>query len=293
MQMKKVLIILFIFSFFFPLSAIKAQTTSNAGFVSSNNIWYSKDPFQEGDKVGIYTLVFNPDSRPLSGTVVFFDNQLVLGTKDFNVTANGVVEIHINWIATVGEHVIFGRIENSRFLTSDGKYEDAYLVENETTKSSRTIEAKVVPSIPETTTSIGTNTKANSNNPNPNTSSSASGFIQNVGNAVAENTPTFIKQPVSSASNVSEKFIQSSGSSLENKKQEISKEIKALDPSKGTTAKETSQNKLEKPFKYVGLFFYTLASYIFNSKFLFYGILILLVFFLLRFIWRKIHPKRY
>ena len=61
------------------MQKILAQS-SNTGFVPGN-IWYSKDPFEEGDKVKIYTFIFNPDSRELSGTVIFFDKTVLLGKK--------------------------------------------------------------------------------------------------------------------------------------------------------------------------------------------------------------------
>ena len=284
-MVRKFLIVLFILLSFSPLSKINAQTTtSNAGFASANNIWYSEDPFQEGDNVGIYTLVFNPDDKELSGTVVFFDKDVVLGTKDFKVTANGVEGIHINWIATVGSHTIFGRIQNAKFLTSDKTYIDAYLAQNETTKSSRTVLTKIVPVSP---SPITTDSNSNANGTN-------SGIIQNVAGAIKSEIPTSIIQPVSSASNALEKFRTSSGSSLTKTKDKIKDEIKALDNNKNpsnSNSKNASQDKIFKPFKYVELFFLSLFSFIFKSQILFYGILLLLTFFILRFIWRKIFKK--
>src|SRR5438552_250675 len=110
--MRKFWAILVLLFFLMPVGAL-AQ--SNAGFIPSN-IWYSKDPFEEGDKIKIYTLIFNPDSRQLSGTVSFFDQDNLLGKKTFTVTAKGVKDIAIDWMATVGSHKIYAKIESAQFL---------------------------------------------------------------------------------------------------------------------------------------------------------------------------------
>ena len=281
--MRKALIILSALLFLLTISGLRSQTaTTNAGFVSSNNIWYSIDPFEEGQNVGIYTLVFNPDSRELSGTVVFFDSSTVLGTKDFKVPANGVEEIHINWRATAGTHTIFGRIENARFLISSGKYEDAYLSQNETSKSSRTVLEKVVQKTNEESTDSNSNSALSSN-----TDNISSGLIQKIEKVVKEKTPDFVSKPINATSNAIEKVGNNISTSSETKKKEISKEIKDSATIK-TSDKTAESKKILKPLKYMELFFYTLLSFIFSNKIIFYGILLLILFFIIRFIWHKI-----
>ena len=95
MTQKKFLIFLFL-TLLFPINKISAEI-ANVGFIP-DNIWYSKDPFFEGDKIKIYTLIFNPDGRELSGTVSFFDKTILLGKKDFRVSGNGVKDISIDMI---------------------------------------------------------------------------------------------------------------------------------------------------------------------------------------------------
>jgi hypothetical protein len=53
------------------------------------------------------------------------------------------------------------------------------------------------------------------------------------------------------------------------------------------TNTETS-NKILKPFKYAELFLIKVFSIIFNSKILFYGLIIFIIFLTLRFFWRLI-----
>lgn len=253
------------------MQKISAQS-SNTGFVSGN-IWYSKDPFEEGDKIKIYTLIFNPDSKQLSGTVNFFDNTVLLGKKDFSVAANASSAISISWTATAGDHSIFGKIENAKFLLENGNYQTVSLVENQTEKSLRTVPKKIIPKPADTT--INT------------TSTSVSD--------IAGKIPTFITGPIISAAGGLETFRNNLNTTTNDKKEAIQKEIKALDNSnlvvglsKGNATIKTDTNPLLKPFKYVEIFFLSIFSFILNNKIIFYGILIVVVFFILRFIWKKI-----
>jgi len=142
MTRKKILWLVILLLCLLPVFKIQAQD-SNAGFVPGN-IWYSPDPFEEGDKIKIYTVLFNPDAREFSGTVIFFDKTTFLGKKDFKVGARSVLDVSIDWTVSVGEHVIFAKIENAKFLISAGKYEEVYLLGNQTEESERTVKKKII-----------------------------------------------------------------------------------------------------------------------------------------------------
>ncbi len=269
MSLKKFGIILFLIFSLLPVQKIFAQN-ANTGFVPAN-IWYSKDPFEEGDKIKIYTLIFNPDTRQLSGTVNFFDNTVLLGKKDFTVAANATNAVSVSWTVTAGDHSIFGEIENAKFLVSAGNYQAVSLTENQTQKSSRTVSKKIVP---------GT-TDANSVSQIGNNISSLVSDVK----SIAEKTPSSITEPITSAVNTLEEFRTNTNIASDNKQGEIKNEIKALDNAKTPANSTTAPSSLLKPFKYVELFFFSVASFILNNKVLFYGIIILAVFFILRFIW--------
>ena len=275
MNLKKLYFILLLLLCLLPISKIKAET-NNVGFVQAN-IWYSQDPFQEGDKIKIYTLVFNPDKRELSGTVIFFDGTTLLGKKDFSVSANGTKEVHIDWTVTVGSHTIFAKIENAKFLISTGKYETISLDNSQTEKSSRTVSKKII---------------AKNGNLDKDSSSItdivSSGLIQDIEKIVVNNTPAFISKPINDGTDALEKLRVNLISSSEVKKESLKNEIETLNNKNINDKKTTDNNSIQKPLKQVQLFFTTLLSFIFKNKFLFYGILIALVFLIFRFIWQKI-----
>ena len=272
MNFKKFGIVLFLIFSFLPISKALAQTT-NAGFVPGN-IWYSKDPFVEGDKIKIYTLIFNPDTRKFSGTVDFFDNSTLLGTKDFNVAGTSTKDISINWTVTAGDHQIFGQIENAKFLTSTGTYVSASLADNVTSKSSRTVANKLIAQ----NISNGINTVDGAFN-------SAIDSIQNIGSATKSNLPVAISQSATATTNTLDGLRGNIGTTLGNAQAETQKNINNLNDVKDSSKNNTDENYIQKPFEYVELFFLSILGAIFSNKILFYVILILIVLWLLRYLW--------
>ena len=259
---------------------------SNAGFVPAN-IWYSEDPFEEGDKVKIYTVIFNPDSRQLSGSVIFFNNSVFLGKKDFMAEAKSVKDVYLDWTATAGEHSIFGKIENAKFLVSPGKYEEVYLAENETSKSSRTVSKKIIPEAAEAETDTTPSPIFNIVN------ALTSEPLKDIGGIIGNNTPEFIARPALATAGAIEEVRSSTGAALKTKREKIKEDIRALDAKTGEPVSESSSLEAEpsqflKPFKYTELFALALFSTTFNNKFIFYSLLALVVFFLLRYLVKRV-----
>ena len=296
MNFKKIIIISLIIFSIFPLKNIFAQT-NNVGIIPSN-IWYSKDPFEEGDKIKIYTVVYNSDPKELSGSVIFFDNNVFLGKGDFMVSGKSTTDVSIDWTATSGDHDIFAEIQNAKFLISAGKYQDVYLAENKTTESKITVAKKEVATLPNISNISSTITDQITN-----IASSASDITQSIKN----NTPPILVNTMNSTSNVLEKLRTSVGSSLETSKINVQKEIESLNSNEiPQNSSSESSNKIKtatikqndpknfdktgilKPLKYVELFFLTIFSFLFKYKILFYGLIILILFFIIRFIWHLI-----
>jgi len=278
---------------FTPFYITFAQTS--AGFIPGN-IWYSKDPFVEGDNIKIYTLIYNPDARQFSGTVFFFDKTTFLGSKDFSVEGKGLKDVSVDWKVTAGDHLIFGQIQNAKFLESNGISEKVTLVEIKTSESNRNVPKTLTADT--SNTSQGASTDSNSN------------VISNAGNLISQNTPSIVSDTISNISKVAtstisgvENIRNNIGTTTEKQKEKISAEIKNLnsdkisattktkktDSIKTTTPSDTKteQSTIEKPFKYTQLFALSLFSVIFNNKYIFYGLIVLIIFLLARFLVRK------
>ena len=285
MTFKKVGVVLFLIFSLIPFKNAFAQVP-NVGFIPAN-IWYSKDPFVEGDKIKIYTLVYNPDVRELSCTVIFFDSATLLGTKDIKITAKSVKDVSIDWTVTVGDHTIFAKIENAKFLTSTGTYEEVYLAQNQSEESKRSVSKKIITGLPD----------------NIMNSIADSTVVSNVKQLVENNTPAFVTNALDYTTSSLENIRTSADTSLENTKGAVQKEIDTLNKTnsvantKTTNAKQNdvknttsnaNSNIILKPFKYVELFFLTIFSFIFKNTIIFYSLLAIVLFLIIRFIWHLI-----
>jgi len=224
------IIILLIFCLL-PIYKTEAKTT-NAGFVPEN-IWYSKDPLLEGDKVQIYTVVFNPDTRQLSGTVIFFDNNVFLGKKDFIVPPKSVKDVSIAWTVTVGTHSIFGKIENSKFLLPDGKYEEIYLADNETNKSVKIVSKIILPQNKNDDTAT---------EPKNNLINNGIETIQNFGTTVLNTIPASISNPIVTASTKLDDLRNEIEIKLGNEKEITNKQIDVLKKAEISKTNKTETN---------------------------------------------------
>jgi len=257
MRKNRLSIFILLILFVFPLVPVSAQT-SNVGFVPGN-IWYSKDPFALGDNIKIYTLIFNPDSREISGTVSFFNNSILLGKKNFAIPGKGVKDISIDWTVTVGSHIIFAEIENAKFLISKGKYEEVSLAQNKSEESKRSVSPKI------------------------DVTAATEGLVGGVKDMVVENTPPFVTEAIDTTVGVLEEARTAAGTFSDIEKDKVQKQIEGLNK------KETKDEKFPlKPFKYVELFFLTIFSFIFAHKIIFYLLLAFVFYLILRFLWRLI-----
>ena len=89
------------------------STLSNTGFIKSG-LWYSKDPFYSGDKIRIYTIIFNGSDSDLFGDIQFDDNSKLLCTGQVAVASGRTQELWCDWTATSGDHKITAKIINSK-----------------------------------------------------------------------------------------------------------------------------------------------------------------------------------
>jgi hypothetical protein len=297
--------VLFLCSVLLPINLYAENT--NVGFVPSN-IWYSKDPFSDGEKIKIYTLLFNQDSRELSGKLSFYNRDTLLGSKNFTLKSQESEVVALEWIVTAGTHTIYARITDAKFLVGSGKYEEINIAQNESEKSQKIVIKKIAPDIKKLESDIKEKVEE------------SVGPIANIEDKIIENTPKVISKPVIAVTSSLDSLRLSGLDYTTNKKEEIQKEINELKAEQEiqnnneqyklvngekTEVKEPAQNatqevaggegekinenksQVNKPLKYLSLFFFTVLSFILNNKIIFYITLIFLVFSILRFIWRK------
>lgn len=274
--MRRIIGLIFILGFLLGVNNVYAQN-QNVGFVKEN-IWYSKDPFVEGDKIKVYTLIFNPEDRQLSGTVNFFDDTLLLGKKDFKLTSQSSQVVSIDWTVTAGTHKIFARIANPQFLISKDKYEDASLKYDETSKSSRTALKNVptpeLPDLKEGFKEALDTTKVT----DP---------IKNLAQKVEDSLPDFLQAPTQVVLGKIENFRETVVGAATEQQEKVEEQLGVIKIAKTPKEEIRSKTSILKPFKYLELFLITLFTVAFENKWIFYSISFLFTVLIFRYIWSR------
>jgi hypothetical protein len=279
--MRKIFFIFVLFFTFFAPHAF-ANVATNTGFIPGQ-IWYSKEPLVEGDTVDIYTAVWNSDINPLSIKVEFYDKNTILGARDVIVASMQLKDVYISWKIISGEHVISAKIISSSIIASGKK-------ENITVGNNITLEDKQF--VPVTIkTSDGKQT-------------TASDIIQNgidqVGSKISDILPVSVSESISNSLGTVDEFRDSNFIKVNAAKVATQKELDSLNPnstndSKSQVSSKTTSKPLEdatqKPIAYIKLFILSVLSFILGNKIAFYGLSAIIVFLILRAIYRKIRNR--
>ncbi|MEI6296663.1 MAG: hypothetical protein WCO84_03395 [bacterium] len=96
-----------------PVSFAAETSLPNTGFIKSG-IWFSKDPFYAGEKIRIYTILFNGSENDLLGEVDFENNSKSICKGDFALTAGRTQEVWCDWLAVRGNNKITAKIVNPK-----------------------------------------------------------------------------------------------------------------------------------------------------------------------------------
>ncbi|MEK7143280.1 MAG: hypothetical protein AAB756_00445 [Patescibacteria group bacterium] len=274
---KKLLILLFILFFFGSPVTQAEEKIGNAGF-TPGNIWYSKDPFFAGDVVIVHTMVFNSGLDEISGTVEFYDAVTLLGKIPFNISpGGGFKNVTMEWKVNEGYHKIFALIQAPKVMRN-GVANTITLDYYKTNESERFVKAREAKAESATTT--------------------VENYFDEKINFAKEyadkNLPAPISQTVNAVGAALENVRVASKTWVDKKGADVNKNIVKL---KEAETKESALKEkdggitvasLEKPFNYMYALALSAASSVFDSKLFFYGGLLVLIFFVIRFIKRKL-----
>lgn len=108
---------IFLFCLLLTPTLVQAETVP-AG-VADRALWFSKEPFFEGEGITIYTLLFNSGTNQLSGTLTLSDGTTTIAAKTFTVVGGGASSVvAFPWKVTGGSHVFSAAITSKEFLTT-------------------------------------------------------------------------------------------------------------------------------------------------------------------------------
>lgn len=272
--------IFIIFSIILSLPArVLAIETNNTGFISES-VWFSEEELVLGESVNIYTALFNNSSSVLEGSVTFFDKDVVLGVKTFSIPEKSVRDVKQSWIVTSGDHEMYASLSV--------KQTSIELGEKITKPIEFTIQAPIVPE----------------KDPVTGEAAEILSDVDNIQEKIIDSIPPEVSDKLESSLSGVESFRVETSSNIEEKKdakQEVVDNLKSL-PEKdsvdleigledGKTNVDVKSTPLDTPLAYAGLFFYTILSYIFKSTIIFYGLCIILIFLVLRAIYRAMRRR--
>ena len=276
--------IYFILVYFIFTPSVYALDLTATGFIPGQ-IWYSKDSFVEGDSVDIHTAVWNNNSYPLSVRVQFYDGNVLLGYRDVSIPSLQLKDVSINWKVTSGDHSISAKIISPVIMSSSGE-ETAVLVHTLTGTDN-----KFIPILISTA------------NGQPATSSDIiQSQIDKATSSLSSILPDSVSNPLTSNLGVVDNFRASTSKTINDIKNQTQSKIDALNKQDSansvskkvngkvvvTPNKAGTTDATEKPIAYIKLFFLGVLSFVFGSKIIFYLLIVLVLFYIIRGIFRKI-----
>ena len=274
---KSFLAIIFLFYFALALPSY-AELSNNSGFISGQ-IWYSKDILKEGETVNIHTAVWNGEKDQLSVKVEFYDKNVILGVRDITINSLELKDVYVPWKITSGDHTISAKIIYS-ITTVSGEKKNIVLVRNETSDDKKFIPAEIKK---ETNASVGSENKLEEK-------------ALKVGSQISDILPENVNSSIENNFNKLEVLREETLKdvvAIKDKAQEDVNLIKGNNPSAVEILNEKKDVEyiVKKPIAYIKLFLFSILSFIFDNKIIFYGLLIIIIFYLLRYTYRKIRNR--
>jgi hypothetical protein len=278
MMMKKYFLFLLIVLSTVMATQVYAETLASSGFIPGQ-IWYSKAELVEGDTVNIHTAIWNAEKNTLAAKVEFYDKNVILGSRDVILAPSELKDVSVSWKITAGDHVISAKIISS-LATVSGVKEKVVLERIVTSNDRQFVSVQVKDnSLEKTADDKKLQTQIDKTNSEFN-------------NIVPEKVST----QVVSTFNIVDDFRDKTLTQVTAIKKDTQNKIDQIKDKNKITVEVSNEkvslpNATEKPIAYIKLFLFSLFVFILGTKIIFYGLSILIIFWIIRFIYRKIRNR--
>ena len=282
---------LFTFAIFFRAPAAFAST----GFLGGP-MWISPEVPQDGQFVNLSALFHNAEPNELSGTVSFYDGDVLLGSKTVKIDSGGVGTATVSLRIGAGDHSFSASIGDLNETLPDGTTQPFELSPQSVELPTISVSPKAGNALNASVVSGTTNLVTNNIFPSNPIAPIAKQVDQLEGNVISS-IPSSVASPVvTTAANVDSWRTQNADSfANQTKAASISvnkdNELAASEQKKYGSV-SASTDLLDRPFDYVKLFFFSLLSFIWSHSIVFYGIIVLIIYAVLRFLYKKISGRR-
>ncbi len=262
-----------------PLATVFAGTT---GFVNAP-LWLSPESPSDGDRVILSTVFRNAEPQELTGTIVFYDGDLLLAQKPITIAPETVGYASTTFTINAGSHLFSATMSNSKLVSSTGKLEVVTLT-NATVELPKQFVSKSI--------AIGAQAGSSSLSSEKPILNQIDQAEKTVIGAIPDSTKTSITGTVHSIEN----WRETQGTSFSASRDAAQKALDVLSPP--VSAKKTpvvlspSQAYVDRPLDYIKLFFYSALAFVFSNPLAFYIAGLIILYFIVRVILRKIARMR-
>lgn len=253
------------------------------GFVK-DSVWLSNDAPNEGDTVTISTLVVNGDQSTLTAKVQFYDSELLLSEKSVSVDKGDAKIVTTSWKVTAGSHALHAALKDATLVSTSGKKTSVTLSDAQSANQNLFVKTS-------TPTSLTEQNKVDAK-------------VNEVASKVESVVPEAVKDTFASTGTSVEGLRETWELSLTDKQNQEKAKLAEMDKVEQERLKAKADpdpanyvannyvdsaggNVLQKPFSYILIFLYSLFLFIVGNQFVFYGVIALVVFVIVRSIFRS------
>ena len=248
---------------------------ASTGFLTEPLAIYPENP-KDGDTVALTATLRNAETDDLTGTVSFYDGSVLLGKKDITIHPGSVGVASISFMMTAGEHTFSANMGSLKTVSDQGASSPfpvalakVALPDLYVTKESSAFGAQAI------------GLKA---------SAQAAPILDKVGqlqDKVIESVPASVKDTATSTGNTVESWRASNAQSLAKSTEDAQKKLDGIQKRSDQETKKygkptASTRYIDSPLAYVELFFLTMLSYLYNHPTVFYSVIVVFCFLVLR-----------
>ncbi|MEI6316567.1 MAG: Ig-like domain-containing protein [bacterium] len=278
----------FIILFTFQIPIVRANT----GFLGGP-MWMNPETPKDGEFVNLSALFHNAEPNALSGDVLFYDGNVLLGTKSITIPSGGVGTATVSFRISAGDHSFSATTGNLVEALGNGKTEPFVLSPQTVQLPTISISPKAGNSLNASVVSGTTNLVTNNIFP-PNQIAKQ---VNELGGNVISSIPDSVKNPAVDTASSVDSWRTKTADSLT--KQTKAASVSANKANELVSAQEKKYGKasfltkfIDRPFAYVKLFFMQLLTFLWSHAIVFYLLIALIVYACIRFLYKKIRGRR-
>lgn len=269
------------FAFFLPALTFAAP---QGGF-TSGAIWASKEIITAGESLKISSSLYNSYDDKLSGTVVFNDGDVAVGSVSFSLPPGEGSIVSISVRPEAGEHSYFAEITEAALQKSGGTETLTDIIGSKTAAINRTVRPKPTVEKEQAASAISTTQGAQEK---------INDFSPTVGNVINPLLDRIDSFRANAAAYTEEGMSSARARVAEATSTETVKDGKILGVETPSFIENIVESKgVRSGWDYFLLYLNAIANAILKSAVLFYPIAVLLLFFAARMLYRRITGRYY